>query len=712
MNIFKKTFSSDFVTGGIDTITPSRISGWVLSGNFQFDEVKLYIGKDLIEKTKIDIERQDVSEKFSLQGNHGFNLFIPSTFKYKKIYLLSRIKIYATCKNSNKKFNLKLFKDKKNTNKILKAFIKSKLFLKDGFIDGIKYDGKIYGWAGLRNSTKSTSIWMKDQNSPPLEIKCDKWRSGLEFFKVGEFSGFCLDPTDEIYRPFIGKEIKFYFDPNCKYIIPQSSTIIFPNNIDKKNLNLKKKIKISGFFDGFSDDYNLILGWAFSNHVENNIWLISEKNNKLKIECSKYRFDRDSMGEYPYTGFEINIDSLNSCFSEEDNLYKLSFDKNGKNLLPGFRQPFFLPEKINSADRLKEIFQYHFNDFIEEELRSKIDKLNLYGGFYKNWFSRKYLKKEPISFETELFILNRGKNFVYLNPFSKINEDNFLSGKELVIPKLHECSEECFKKNIDKLHSSSKTLIPEDFPPKFRQSLINNATKSISSISVIIPSWNREKTLLRAIDSALNQTLKPKEVIVCDDGSDDESLKRMHECFPFAISNKILKIIESDHLGVSNARNMALKISKGEFLAYLDSDNTWHPDHLLFLYNFLSNNGNEFDLVYSTRRLYGSRINGKILPVKPFDYRKLLIENFIDLNCVIHNRKLYENEGGFDIRLKRLVDWELMLRYTSSTKIKTRVSHINLATVNYWRNKDFLSNISVNENWEDPFKIINKRYKK
>ena len=79
MNIFKKTFSSDFVTGGIDTITPSRISGWVLSGNFQFDEVKLYIGKDLIEKTKIDIERQDVSEKFSLQGNHGFNLFIPST---------------------------------------------------------------------------------------------------------------------------------------------------------------------------------------------------------------------------------------------------------------------------------------------------------------------------------------------------------------------------------------------------------------------------------------------------------------------------------------------------------------------------------------------------------------------------------------------------------------------------------------------------------
>ena len=107
----------------------------------------------------------------------------------------------------------------------------------------------------------------------------------------------------------------------------------------------------------------------------------------------------------------------------------------------------------------------------------------------------------------------------------------------------------------------------------------------------------------------------------------------MHECFSFAISNNILKIIESDHLGVSNARNLALKISKGALLAYLDSDNTWHPDHLLFLYNFLKNY-NELDLVYSTRRLYGSRINGKILPVKSFDHRKLLIENFIDLNCV------------------------------------------------------------------------------
>ena len=64
------------------------------------------------------------------------------------------------------------------------------------------------------------------------------------------------------------------------------------------------------------------------------------------------------------------------------------------------------------------------------------------------------------------------------------------------------------------------------------------------------------------------------------------------------------------------------------------------------------------------------------------------------------------------MKLKRLVDWELMLRFSSSTKIKTSISHINLATVNYWRNKDFFSNISVNENWEDPFKIIKTRYKK
>ena len=163
-----------------------------------------------------------------------------------KKYWLSKIKIYATCQRSNRIFNLKLFKDKK-TNKIIKSIIKSNLLLKDGFIDGIKYDGKIYGWAGLRNSNKSIRIWMKDESSVPCEIKCDKWRSGLDFFRVGEFSGFCIDPTDGIYRPFLGKEIKFYFDQDCKYLIPQSSSIIFPNIINKDNLEFKKNKNIRFF---------------------------------------------------------------------------------------------------------------------------------------------------------------------------------------------------------------------------------------------------------------------------------------------------------------------------------------------------------------------------------------------------------------------------------------------------------------------------------
>lgn len=90
--------------------------------------------------------------------------------------------------------------------------------------------------------------------------------------------------------------------------------------------------------------------------------------------------------------------------------------------------------------------------------------------------------------------------------------------------------------------------------------------------SVIIPAYNMEKYIKRTLDSVMNQTFKDYEVIVIDDGSTDKSK---------SIAKKYdIILIESDHVGVSEARNIAIKKAKGDYLVFLDSDDWWDKELL------------------------------------------------------------------------------------------------------------------------------------
>ena len=94
-------------------------------------------------------------------------------------------------------------------------------------------------------------------------------------------------------------------------------------------------------------------------------------------------------------------------------------------------------------------------------------------------------------------------------------------------------------------------------------------------VSVIIPTYNREKYVVKAIDSVLRQKFEDYEIIVVDDGSTDNTKE---------IVNKYgdrIRYIYQDNSGVSAARNAGIKLAKGEWLAFLDSDDEWMPDYLL-----------------------------------------------------------------------------------------------------------------------------------
>ncbi|MCP4075124.1 MAG: glycosyltransferase family 2 protein, partial [Gammaproteobacteria bacterium] len=93
-------------------------------------------------------------------------------------------------------------------------------------------------------------------------------------------------------------------------------------------------------------------------------------------------------------------------------------------------------------------------------------------------------------------------------------------------------------------------------------------------ISVIIPSYNRESTLIRALNSVLNQSSKADEIIVIDDGSTDNTANRIRQQFPS------VKLIQQTNQGVSAARNTGIKATQFEWIALLDSDDEWLPDKL------------------------------------------------------------------------------------------------------------------------------------
>lgn len=121
-------------------------------------------------------------------------------------------------------------------------------------------------------------------------------------------------------------------------------------------------------------------------------------------------------------------------------------------------------------------------------------------------------------------------------------------------------------------------------------------------VSVIMPVYNGEQTLVRAIDSVRNQTFQDWELIICDDCSSDNSIVLLQDIEKF--DNRIKVVRNDTNLGVAEARNHAISVAIGDFIAFLDCDDYWYEDKLAR--QFLSIDCDNLDLVYSSYHLLGS----------------------------------------------------------------------------------------------------------
>ncbi|KKL72376.1 hypothetical protein LCGC14_2085510, partial [marine sediment metagenome] len=181
--------------------------------------------------------------------------------------------------------------------------------------------------------------------------------------------------------------------------------------------------------------------------------------------------------------------------------------------------------------------------------------------------------------------------------------------------------------------------------------------------SVILPIFNRSTALIkRAVNSVFSQECDENwELIIIDDGSYEKETLNYLESTVFP-ENCTVSIIRIEHGGVSKARNAGLEASKRDIITYIDSDNEWMPQYLRRLVEEYKNS--EIKAVYTGWDYVHDSGETSYVFESRFTMAKLLETNFIDMGVYSHKKSLYTKYGGFDEKLTRLTDWDLLLKYS------------------------------------------------
>ena len=178
-------------------------------------------------------------------------------------------------------------------------------------------------------------------------------------------------------------------------------------------------------------------------------------------------------------------------------------------------------------------------------------------------------------------------------------------------------------------------------------------------VSVIIPTYNRAALVREAIDSVLSQTYRPFELIVVDDGSTDATGGILSQY------GRAITVITAVHSGPSAARNRGIRACRGDFIAFLDSDDIWLPDKLKRQMDFFRDNRD--CRVCQTREVWirnGRRVNPrkKHRMYSGWIFEKCLPLCIVSPSSVIMHRCVLEDVGLFDESMPACEDYDLWLR--------------------------------------------------
>jgi glycosyltransferase involved in cell wall biosynthesis len=226
-------------------------------------------------------------------------------------------------------------------------------------------------------------------------------------------------------------------------------------------------------------------------------------------------------------------------------------------------------------------------------------------------------------------------------------------------------------------------------------------------VSVVIPTYNRADKVGKTIESALAQTFTDLEVIVVDDGSSDDTARVLAKAF----GDRILYIAQTNQ-GASIARNKGIEQARGEWIAFLDSDDLWEKDKLEWQFKALEQFGPQCGACYTDTRLFNYPEERTLFQMAEKSYQhevpigfnkdvlKLLVRPggagmVVCLSSFLASADVVRRTGGFDRKLLYSQDSEFMFRLG----MHTGFCYVNRPLVWFDRSPFEIRHVGVSAAW-------------
>lgn len=176
-------------------------------------------------------------------------------------------------------------------------------------------------------------------------------------------------------------------------------------------------------------------------------------------------------------------------------------------------------------------------------------------------------------------------------------------------------------------------------------------------ISVVIPLYNKKECVAHTLECVLNQTYQEFEVVVVDDGSTDGSAEAVE-----GFEDERIRLIRQENGGVSAARNRGIKEARSEYVAFLDADDEWKPEHLQTLVELMEKypQCGSYSTNYEFKQ--GDKVKQTILNKIPFEGEDGVLTNYFEVASCSHppvcsiticvKKSLLNDIGGFPVGIK------------------------------------------------------------
>ncbi len=413
------------------------------------------------------------------------------------------------------------------------------------------------------------------------------------------------------------------------------------------------------------------------------------KNMRIQLSSAINRLNIEELPELVELGRKLGVDSINLmyCRFYPEKIRNLNIETPG-NCLDNSESLFYhqelsdrMVEKSKSLANQYDISLTHEPLFKEKAIPQPCTwhlneiMIGFDGEVYPCGGSEVHFKEK-----VEAGIYNFGN--VLSEPLEAIwNNDQYralrissLQGRLCLIPECRLCANMMSPNDIN-----SHIMDWDEKPCNLSDTVSTNPL-----VSVIVPTFNRPELLVETLKSILNQTYKNIEIIVVNDAGKDveELITSLNN------ENKIRYIRHPDNKGLAASRNTGIKAAKGKYIAYLDDDDIYYPDHIKTLVSFLETS--DYKVAYTDAvRAYQEMQNGRYITVNKetantfdFDYDRILHENYIPVLCFMHEKSCIDEVGFFDETLGAHEDWDLWMRMSR----KFKFWHFNKITCEFsWR---------------------------